>query len=154
MSKRVEVSRTIKAPAELLYDMLSDLPRMGEWSPENRGGRWVNGATGPAVGARFKGRNRKGWARWSTDVTVVTAVPGQEFAFDVKVGPVEVARWGYRLEPSGKSTIVTEYWEDHRNPFAAKVTGLLLGVPDRAMHNRKGMELTLERLAAAADSAS
>jgi hypothetical protein len=76
MSKRVEVSRTIKAPAELLYDMLSDLPRMGEWSPENRGGRWVNGATGPAVGARFKGRNRKGWARWSTDATVVTAVPG------------------------------------------------------------------------------
>jgi hypothetical protein len=152
MSKRVEVSRTINAPAELLYEMVSDLPRMGEWSPENRGGTWVKGATGPAVGARFKGRNRKGWARWSTDVTVVTATPGQEFGFDVTAGPVKVARWGYRLEPAGIGTNVTEYWEDQRNPMAAKLTGLLVGVPDRAVHNRAGMETTLQRLAEAAEA--
>jgi uncharacterized protein YndB with AHSA1/START domain len=154
MSKRVEVSRTIDAPPERLYEMISDLPRMGEWSPENTGGKWVKGATGPAVGARFKGRNRKNWQRWSTDVTVVVADPGKEFAFDVTAGPVKVARWGYRLEPAGDATKVTEYWEDNRNPLAAKLTGLLVGVPDRAVHNRNGMELTLERLAAAVDTAS
>lgn len=154
MSTRVEVSRTINAPAERLYEMISDLPRMGEWSPENTGGRWTKGATGPAVGARFKGRNRKTWHRWSTDVTVVTATPGQEFAFDVTAGPVKVARWGYRFEPDGDGTKVTEYWDDHRKPLAAKLTGLMIGVPDRAAHNRAGMDQTLQRLAEAAGSPS
>ena len=65
-----EVSVTIAAPAERLYDLISDLPRMGEWSPENCGGKWVKGATGPVVGARFRGHNRKGWRRWTTLVTV------------------------------------------------------------------------------------
>ena len=48
------------ADAIELYDLVSDLPRMGEWSPENTGGKWVNGAAGPVVGARFKGSNKSG----------------------------------------------------------------------------------------------
>ena len=149
---RIEVSRVIAAPAGSLYGMVSDLPRMGEWSTENTGGKWLKGATGPAVGARFKGANRSGWRRWSTTVEVVVAEPGREFAFDVSAHGLPVARWGYRFEPADGGTTVTEYWEDHRSPLIAKITGLAVGVSDRAAHNRAGMEATLARLAAAAEA--
>ena len=46
-------SRQIAAPAEKVWALVSDLPRMGEWSPENEGGAWADGATGPAMGATF-----------------------------------------------------------------------------------------------------
>ena len=145
----VEVSRGINATPERVYELVSDLPRMGEWSPENLGGAWVKGATGPAVGAKFKGKNRKGGKRWSTISTVVTAEPATDFAFDVSVKGFAVARWGYRMEAVDGGTRVTEYWDDHRNKVMAKLTGLALGIPDRAVHNTAGMEQTLEKLAAA-----
>ena len=145
---QVEVSRVVATTPERVYELVSDLPRMGEWSPENTGGTWVKGATGPAVGARFKGRNRKGPMRWSTMVTVVAADPGREFAFDVTANGMKVARWGYRMQQVEGGTEVTEFWDDHRNAVMAKLTGWLLRVPDRAEHNRAGMATTLDRLAA------
>ncbi len=145
----VEVSRTIAARAEHLYALISDLPRMGEWSPENNGGKWLKGASGPTVGAKFKGKNSHGRRRWSTVATVVTAEPGREFAFDVTSTGLKVARWGYRLAAVEGGTEVTEYWADHRSPVIAKITGVVVGVADRNAHNRAGMEHTLERLAAA-----
>ena len=33
---------------------------MGEWSPECFHCAWTKGATGPAVGARFKAKNKGG----------------------------------------------------------------------------------------------
>ncbi|MFM8383175.1 MAG: SRPBCC family protein, partial [Actinomycetota bacterium] len=60
----VVVTREVAAPPERIWAMVSDLPRMGEWSPENQGGEWLNGATGPAVGVRFKGQNKNGKKSW------------------------------------------------------------------------------------------
>ena len=111
MAEQIRVERTIRAEAAELYDLVSDLPRMGEWSPENTGGAWVNGAEGPVVGARFKGSNRKGWARWSTDVVVTVAEPGERFSFDVTRGPVRIANWDYRFEQDGGKT-----WSSRRGP--------------------------------------
>ena len=148
MQHQVEVSRVIAASPQRLYELVSDLPQMARWSPENTGGAWVKGATGPAVGARFKGTNRKGSMKWSTVATVITAEPGVEFAFDVAASGMKVARWGYRFEAVDGGTKVTEYWDDHRNAVMAKITGMALKVPDRVSHNTAGMEHTLERLAA------
>src|SRR3954468_6506548 len=50
----VSVSRDVPAPAERVWEMVSDLPRMGEWSPENEGGEWIGGATAAAPGAKFR----------------------------------------------------------------------------------------------------
>ena len=151
MPEQVSVERTIRADAGRLYELVTDLPRMGDWSPENTGGRWVKGATGPAVGARFKGTNRNGWRRWSTDVVVTTAKPGEQFTFDVSTGPIKVATWDYRFEQSGDSTSVVETWTDRRNPLVAKVAILIAGVRDRPGRNRQTMEATLEKLAAAVE---
>jgi hypothetical protein len=149
MSNRIEVTRVLPASPEQVYALVSDLPRMGEFSPENTGGKWVKGATGPAVGAKFKGTNAKGKKKWTTDVVVTIADPGKEFAFDVSAAGMGVAGWGYRLEPVEGGTKVTQYWEDHRNPVARKVTGWFLSIPDRADYNSAGMETTLEKMAAA-----
>lgn len=147
----ISVSRVIAATPDRLYALISDLPRMGEWSPENQGGRWMNGASGPALHARFKGKNRNGWRRWTTTAKVVTADAPREFVFIVTSRGFPVAKWGYVLEPVTGGTKVTETWYDNRSSFFAKVTGAAVGVRDRAEFNRVGMEQTLERLAAAVE---
>jgi hypothetical protein len=149
MSHQVEVSRVVAASADQVYALVSDLPSMGRFSPENTGGRWVKGATGPAVGAAFEGTNALGWKKWKTLATVTIAEPGREFAFDVVAMGCRVAGWGFSLEPVDGGTNVTHYWDDHRNPVVAKVTGLALGVPDRRSHNTANMERTLDGIAAA-----
>lgn len=149
MSHQIEVSRTIAASPEQVYALVGDLPRMGEWSPENTGGKWIKGASGPAVGATFEGTNAIGKKKWKTISKVTAATPGEEFAFDVTVTGIKVAGWGFSIEPTEGGSTVTHYWDDHRNPLIAKLTGLALGVKDRASHNRANMETTLEGLAAA-----
>jgi uncharacterized protein YndB with AHSA1/START domain len=148
----ISVSRDVAAPARELWAMVSDVTRMGEWSPESVGGRWVGGATGPAVGARFRGRNQHGWRRWSTACRVVACEPGREFTFDVTSVGFGVARWSYTFEPTDDGTRVTESWTDHRNALVKMPSQLVSGVSDRAEHNRAGMEATLAKLAEAAES--
>jgi len=150
----VTVSREIDAPPEEVWAMVSDVTRMGEWSPEATGAKWVRGATGPAVGAQFRGRNRNGIRRWSTTGKVVECEPGRAFAFDIVVGPLSVARWTYRFEPTATGCRVTEQWDDKRSVLMPTIGRLASGVGDRATHNRRSMEQTLERLAAAAEAAS
>jgi hypothetical protein len=149
MSHHVEVSRVVAATPERMYELVSDLPRMGEWSPENDGGSWVKGASGPVVGAKFEGANHLGKRKWKTMAVVTAAVPGREFAFDVTAAGVQVAGWGFTFEPVDDGTKVTHFWDDHRSAVITKLTGLALGVKDRASHNRTNMEAMLDRLAAA-----
>ena len=59
-----EASIEINASPEAVYDLVSDLPRMGEWSPENIGGEWQDGGSGQ-VGDRYIGHNRAGERAWS-----------------------------------------------------------------------------------------
>jgi len=154
MTDTISVSQPVDASPEQVWEMLSDLPRMGEWSPENTGGTWVKGATGPAVGARFKGANANGKKNWKTDAKVTTCVPGSAFAFDVSVGMVAVANWSYVIEPTPSGCVVTETWTDKRGWLAKALGGPVSGVADREIHNRSGMETTLANLAAAAEAST
>ena len=148
----VQVSTDIAAPADKVWAFVSDLPRMGEWSPENTGGQWVGGATGPTVGAKFRGTNRKGLRRWSTTCTVTAADVGKRFTFEVTYGPVRISTWDYTLTGDGTDTTVVEEWTDRR-PAWMRVAGVpVMGVPDRGAHNRQGMEKTLANLKAAAEA--
>jgi uncharacterized protein YndB with AHSA1/START domain len=152
MSDEVRVQRSISAPADRVWAMISDVTRMGEWSPENTGGSWKRGATGPAVGAKFAGKNRNGTKKWSTVCTVTAAEPGSSFAFSVAAGPLKVAEWRYDIAPTDAGCTVTETWTDRRGGLIKKLGKPFSGVADRVTHNRAGMETTLERLAAAAET--
>lgn len=155
MSDKVSVSETIQAPPELVWDLVADVTRMGEWSPETVRCRWLDGAPGPAVGARFAGTNEYDRKRWRTTCRVTEAERGRVFAFEVtgaKVVPV--ACWRYQLRPAGDGCTVTESWEDRRS-WPVRLYGRLhLGIADRGEHNRETMAETLRRLKAAAEAAA
>ena len=147
-----EVSLRIEAPPERIYDIVTDIAQMGRLSPECTGGRWLGGATGPAVGARFKGSNKRGWARWSTTNEVVEAAPGRAFSFETQQSG---ARWTYRMEADGTGTMVTEQRELFKQrPLVAKVfTRLVLGGDDSHSDElRDGMRQTLERVKVIAET--
>jgi uncharacterized protein YndB with AHSA1/START domain len=147
-----EVSMRIEAPPDAVYAIVTDIARMGRLSPECTGGRWLDEATGPAVGARFKGSNKRGIARWSTTNRVVEAEPGRAFSFETNESGT---RWTYRMEPDGDGTLVTESRAAFKDrPLIAKVFATLLlgGIDDHDDEMRDGMRQTLERLKAVAES--
>ena len=43
------------APPERVWDLVSDVTRIGRYSPETFEAEWIEGATGPAVGAELPG---------------------------------------------------------------------------------------------------
>lgn len=154
---RFEASGSIDVAAsrEKVYGLVSDLTRMGEWSPENTGGRWLHGAGGPTEGARFRGTNVNGSKRWSVTVTVVEASPPSRFTFTHGVGPLVAARWSYRIDPidGGRRCRVTESWTSAPPPGAQFIGRMLSGIADRESHTRQMIETTLQRLKATAEAA-
>lgn len=151
-TKTVRVEREIAASPETVWALVTDVTRMGEWSPETIGAQWISSPGGPTVGARFKGRNQYGSHKWETVCTVAECEPGRSFAFDVKGGPFRVARWTYTFEPAGSGCRVIEQWDDHRGALLTWLAPLISGTKDRAEHNHATMTETLSRLAAAAEA--
>ena len=148
----VEVRAAIAADPAVVYDLISDVTRMGEWSPETTSCHWVNGDCA-VIGARFKGSNRHRLARWTTSCTVTAAEPGRRFAFDVSWGPWAISQWSYTIEPTGDGCRVTEAWVDKRTTALRVGSPVVMGITDRAAHNRAGMEATLVALKVAAEKA-
>ena len=150
MSATVSVAREIAAPAEKVWGMVTDLPRMGEWSPENRGGSWVGGVTGPTVGARFKGKNGIGRRSWSTAVEVTVLDAPRKFSFALMALGKNWCDWVFEIEPTATGCRVTHSWIDHRGKAAGVLGRVITGVADRSAHNRRNMETTLANLERAA----
>ena len=100
-------SIVIEAPPEKVWSLISDVTRMGEWSPETQSAAWTGSASGPSPGATFAGKNRKGWMRWTGRCEVTVADPGREFTF-IRRGPDGGTTWSYVLEPENGATRVTE----------------------------------------------
>ncbi len=101
-------SVTVEASADLLYDLVSDITRTGEWSPVCRSCWWDDEAEAGQVGAWFTGRNELPHRTWETRSEVVTAERGREFAWVVGGSLV---RWGFTLAPVETGTMLTESWE-------------------------------------------
>jgi uncharacterized protein YndB with AHSA1/START domain len=148
----VEVRETVAAPPEEVYALVSDVTRMGEWSPETSSCRWVGDATGPAVGARFRGSNRRGPLLWTTTCTVTAAEPARRFAFSVAYAGVPISDWSYTFAAGGAGCTVVESWTDRRNKLLQVTSMPVMGVVDRGAHNRRGMVVTLAALKRAAEA--
>ena len=136
----------MNAPPEQVWDLVSDVTRIGSYSPETFEAEWLDGATGPAVGARFRGhvkRNGKG--------PLLVPVRGHrlgarsEFSFDVVRGDTVMNTWApdrprrggvgrHRVLPSAHHPAHPDYWA-------------LLGWA-RGKTNRDGMRTTLEAIRA------
>jgi uncharacterized protein YndB with AHSA1/START domain len=136
------------ASPEKVWELVSDVTKIGRYSPETFEAEWLEGATGPAVGAKFRGhvkRNGKGPIYWTT-CTVLEAEPGRVFGFGV--GPAEkpLNIWTYRLEQSEDGTDVTESFQLAQTA-PLRLYWAVLGW-SRGRTNRNGMRTTLERIKA------
>jgi hypothetical protein len=141
-----EARERIDAPPEVVYDLVADVTRMGDWSPECVSCEWIDGATGPTVGARFRGRNQHRLARWSNKPRVIAADRGQQFGF-VAVDPIgrDMTRWTYRMEAAATGTTVTESFEMVRTiPLYIRLyERWVMGVKDRKADLERNMRTTL-----------
>jgi uncharacterized protein YndB with AHSA1/START domain len=142
----------IAAPPDRVYQLVSDLTRMGQWSPECYRCEWLGGANGPAVGARFKGYNRRNWLRWSTICTVTQAEPGRAFTFEVRPrGGKLQSRWQYEFQPTNGGTNLLESFEVFW--YLKPVVRLFFGSSQaRLSQLREGVQQTLQRIKAASES--
>lgn len=145
-----EVTVHIDAPPLTVYELVSDVTRMGEWSPETYRCEWID-ADGARVGARFRAWNRRGRMRWSNRPEVIAAEPGREFAFRRKAAG-SVVVWRYRIAGRDDGADVTESYELEKASLGVLnwVATAMMGVDDRDADLRAGMSQTLERVAAVA----
>jgi uncharacterized membrane protein len=133
----------IAVPADELWSMVTDVTRMPEWSPETYRARWLGDATGPEVGAKFRGWNKHGFLRWFTNPKVIESEPGQAFGFDTGS-----TRWRYQFnEQPGGMTEVVESFETRPVPGYDAVLKLFR----RQEQLEEGARQTLQRIKQAAE---
>ena len=147
MEKIVTVSREIAASPNEVWDLITNLPNMGRWSPENDGGKWVKGSTGPELGAKFSGENSWEGKSWKAPVTITEFDAPRRFVFEMRFPFMGGSDWSFDLEPTSEGCKVTQTWVDRRRKALVVIGGKVSGVPDRASHTRMSMETTLEKLA-------
>lgn len=141
----------IQAPPEPIWDLVSDVTKIGRYSPETFEAVWLDGATAPAEGVRFRGHVRRNgwWPPYWTTCRIVTCDPGSEFAFAVGDG---LNTWRYRLEPAGEGTDVTESFQ-LADQAMLRLYWKALG-RWRGRTNAAGMRATLEGIRAEVESAT
>jgi Polyketide cyclase / dehydrase and lipid transport len=153
---RDEVSTVVAAPPAEVYDLVADVTRTPDFSPEVVSCRWLDGATGPAPGARFEAVNTSAAGRsWKNRPVVTVAERGREFAFARTEPLAGTIAWRYRFEPVDGGTRVVESYEVQRP--VSRLGWLVIEKVFRGGNRREalraGMRTTLERLRLAAEGA-
>jgi uncharacterized protein YndB with AHSA1/START domain len=151
-----ELSIYIDAPPEAVYNLVADVTRTPEYSPEVSAAKWVNGARGPAAGARFRARNTIKKFSWHNTPIVTVAEPGREFAFARTEPFCGTVQWRYRFEPDAGGTQVTESYLVVR-PITRLGWVLVSGFgadKDRRRTMHEGIKASLERLRTIAERGS
>ncbi|GFG65131.1 cyclase [Mycobacterium kubicae] len=136
----------MSAPAQEIWELIADIRNTGRFSPETFEAEWLGDATGPALGARFRGhvrRNEVGPVYWSL-CEVTACDPPREFGFAVFLGERPVNNWHYRLVPAGDGTDVTESFRLNNAPWVPIYW--LLGGFLRKRRNLRDMTKTLHRI--------
>jgi Polyketide cyclase / dehydrase and lipid transport len=151
---RDQVTVSMSASPATVWALVSDVTRIGEFSPETFEAEWLGRAseTGPRVGAKFRGhvrRNGVGPVYW-TYCKVTACEPEREFAFDVVIRRIPVNTWGYRITPTAGGCDVTEYF--NLSPLPPLWLYWTIMGRWRGRTNVDGMRQTLERIKAVAEA--
>lgn len=147
------VERVVDATAEDVYELISDVTSTDERSTECRKVEWLaGGPQQPVVGARFRGHNRSGLARWSRVCEITEARPGRAFGFRTVPERFDPSRrdsttWRYDLLPQGERTLVCHSYDITTMPLGLfkALYGVLL---PQHRDMRPAMRHTLDALAA------
>lgn len=150
MPDDLKASIDIAAPPEKVWAIVSDLKRMGEWSPQCRKMR----VSGPVdVGTKTMNLNQKGWRVWPTTSKVIRFEPNSEIAFRINENRTI---WSYELSGSGETTTVTERRQAPNG--TTKVSQFLIkylmgGTEPFEKELAEGMNATLARIKREAEQA-
>lgn len=140
---RASVTVHMAAPADEIWNLIADVRNTPRFSPEVFDSEWLGGATGPALGATFRGhvkRNEIGPVYWTT-CRVTACEPGREFGFEVLLGDRPVNNWHYALAPAGDGTDVTESFRMNEGLFTTLFG--MFGGQLRTRRNIRDMTKTL-----------
>jgi uncharacterized protein YndB with AHSA1/START domain len=108
----VEVETWIDAPPDRVWALVSDVGLMPSMSQELQSVEWVDGAAGPALGAKFVGHSKhKDLGTWSTTSHVVQYEPGRVFAWAVENPDNPAAVWRFQLTPRDGGTQLSEWMQ-------------------------------------------
>ncbi|CAA9216233.1 MAG: polyketide cyclase/dehydrase [uncultured Acidimicrobiales bacterium] len=92
-----EAEVLIDAPLETVWKHATDINVPARFSGEFQGAEWID--DGPALGARFKGRNEHtALGSWETTAWVTRYEPLREFAWSVSDPDEPSATWWFTLE--------------------------------------------------------
>ena len=138
---------SINAAPDMVYRVVADPVAMVSFAREVYRVRWLDGATGPRVGARFRGDNRKGLHRWWTIGTITAAEPNRRLAYEIRTPfRVPIARWQYDIEPTRHGCRVTESSWIKVPAWFAPIAIMITGSRDRAAVNTSNIATTLRAL--------
>jgi hypothetical protein len=120
VQKQGDIEVVVDAGAQQVWQVVADVTRVGEWSHECHAARWLGEAYGPAVGARFRGRNRAGIFRWGRTCEIVHLDPPALIAWRTVPSPLypDSTLWRIELEPAHDGgTLVRQSFSVLRAPW-------------------------------------
>jgi len=125
-----EAELIIDAPPGVVWHLVCDIQIPARFSSEFQGGQWLDGATGPALGARFRGRNyHEARGAWETESTIFELEPERTFGWAVGDPSRPAARWVFTLQPEGTGTRITQRMQ--MGPGESGISELIAQMPDK-----------------------
>ena len=102
----------IAAPAAVVWALVCDIQLPARFSSEFDGGQWLDGASAPALGAQFTGRNHHpAVGRWQTTSTICEYEPEQVLGWAVGDPVRPAARWRFTLAVQDGGTRLTQWMQ-------------------------------------------
>jgi hypothetical protein len=156
-----EAELVIDAPPAVVWALVCDIQIPAEFSSEFQGGQWLDDATSPALGARFRGRNyHEAAGTWETVSTVSEFEPERVFAWAVGDADVPSASWRFTLEPKGSGTLIRQWMQI--GPGESGISDAIRLMPDkehrilrrRLAEHKANMQATLAGIKGRAEAAS
>ena len=101
------------------WQLVTDIPRIGAFSPECVAATWMNGAAGPAEGARFEGTNRvvdeatDNEFVWVRPCMVTVAKPPERFSYTVgdRYDGTPATLWDFQIEATDTGCRITQRFQ-------------------------------------------
>ena len=155
----VQVRTWVGAPPARVWELVSDVGRMPELSTELQSVQWLDGADGPAAGARFAGRStHEALGEWESTAQVVEFEPERVFGWAVGDPADPAALWRFLLEPKDGGTELSEWVR--LGPGRSGLSLAIEQMPDkeqkivfvRMREFERNMTVTLDRIKALAEA--
>jgi polyketide cyclase/dehydrase/lipid transport protein len=120
----------IGAPPSVVWPLVCDIQMPARFSSEFQGGTWLDGASFPELGARFRGRNHHpARGSWETVSTICEFEPGRLLGWAVGDPDEPAARWRFTLVPDGAGTRITQWMQ--MGPGESGISEIIAQMPDK-----------------------